>query len=455
MDVAIIGAGVSGLAAAYFLSKAGHHAHVFESRRQVGGNMLTATVQMGAVERWADLGVNDFNAVTYTALKPLLDEFGVAYLPLEDSTAFSTLDGSYAYTMEGKFGTTMPAALQAAFNRFEREAFGDSQKREYADYTVEQYLQAKHYPPEFARYNLYPRINGMYFVHSTGPASMSFRAIMHYYGLQEGFGGPPPERKYFVGGTQNWLHALESKAIEQGATLRRHIPVTVSASNERALVHTPAGDETFDAVLFACHADEVARILRQGMTQDMLNVLGTVQYENSFAVAHEYAALLPPNRNAWRTYNILIHDNDASLRPYTISYVCNRHQNDAQNPEYNFYGGAEYFVTLNPARSIPDQYVLRSANGARAVSYFPHNIVTNELLNAQKVLHDTVQGQNGVFFTGGWTKGAGLQQECLLSAEFAVKRMLDTGYQDPHTYASEAAVEGYSPLYLHQARDDV
>ena len=63
MDVAIIGAGVSGLAAAYFLSKAGHHAHVFESRRQVGGNMLTATVQMGAVERWADLGVNDFNAV--------------------------------------------------------------------------------------------------------------------------------------------------------------------------------------------------------------------------------------------------------------------------------------------------------------------------------------------------------------------------------------------------------
>ena len=452
MKVAIVGAGISGLLTAYLLKQNKPNASItlFEKTDRIGGNVHTVEITLErpnshSPQRWADLGVNDFNIHTYKNITALFNKLGVAYQPIEDSVSFSTLDGSIAYTLDPDYKagsretTTMPALVQKGFDNFSRQAPVDLQDPTFAEFSIADYIQYRNlhnpnndpdfYLSEFVHYNLYPRINGMYFVHDTEPSTMSFVAIMGYYSLQEGFGSVPPERVYVEGGTSTWVNALYGQLLDQGVSVVLNANVQVFGAPDGVdLLLNQHTFNHFDAVVMACHASTALKIIRRGITNDIVNVLSQFDYYNSVAVAHTYSRLLPPDRNIWRTYNIVIHGDNAQLRPYTISYVCNRHQNDAANPDYPDLGSSEFFVTLNPAMPIPDAYVLKQRDGTPAVTHFAHNIVNVETLKAQECLWadngNSLQGQNNLYFTGGWTVGTGLHEECYQAAERVVSRLI-------------------------------
>lgn len=432
MKIAIIGAGVSGLAVAYYLSKAGEKVTLFEKSHRIGGNAYTIPVQIGNRVRWVDLGVNDFNAATYTNLVKMLNQLNVLYEPLEDSISFSNIDGSYTYTIDGEGGTQMPEKLRQEYNRFKNTAYLDISNPKYYYSSIAQYLQEKKYSSEFARYNLCPRINGMYFVNEITPEVMPFRGVMNYYALQEGFGNQSSQRHYFVNGSSSWIEALTKAVVGFGTQVKLNASVTVHTQGDTVVVKTPDGSEVYDAVVMACHGNTALKLIKKGITQDMVNMLSAFEYTSSVAVAHIFSKEMPLNKNAWRTYNIRIHDDTAAqLRPYTISYVCNRHQNDAKNYVLKDYEKSEFFVTLNPSIPIPEQYILRQPNGKKAVAYFYHNVLNHASLIAQENLHNIVQGQNNIFFTGGWTKGAGLHEECWLSAMSVSELILNSKLAEP------------------------
>ncbi len=122
MKVAIIGSGVSGLLVAYHLSLAGTAVTIFEKSDRVGGCAQTVKVRLNQdTVRWVDLGVNDFNAATYVNIVKMLNALDVPYKNLEDSTAFSTLDGSSAYTIDPD-SNTMSKSLNQEYERFKQEA---------------------------------------------------------------------------------------------------------------------------------------------------------------------------------------------------------------------------------------------------------------------------------------------------------------------------------------------
>ena len=443
MKIAIVGAGISGLLTAYLLKKKQPNTAVtlYEKSHRVGGHAHTVTFNLGkprnkSIQRWVDLGVNDFNTVTYKNITALMNELSVSYKPLEDSTAFSTLDGAIAYVIDpdykagSKETNNMPPLVQKGFDNFSRQAPIDAKNEAFSAISVANYIRYRNqhnpdndpdfYPADFVNYNLYPRINGMYFVHDTLPSTMSFAAIMRYYSLQEGFGGPPPQRVYVEGGTETWIKALHRTIQQLGVQIVLNASVQVLGGSHGAELRIGKHSEPFDAVVMACPASTALKSIRHGITNDMVNVLSQFDDYSSVAIAHTYSPLLPPDRNTWRTYNILIHGNYAQLRPYTISYVCNRHQNDAENPEYSHFGNPEFFVTLNPEIPIPPHYILKQVDGKPAIKRFTHSIVSAETLMAQKLLWGThgtrVQGQNHLYFTGGWTQGAGLHEECFDSA---------------------------------------
>lgn len=385
MKVAIVESGISGLLTAYLLKQKQPNASVtiFEKASRLRGNAYTANFDVGqpvrsSIRRWADLGVNDFNTVTYKNIIALMDKLGVAYRPLEDSTSFSTLDGSIADVIDPRYkagtrdATNMPVSVQRGFDNFSQQAPIDVQNPLFAEFSIADYLQYRNenppkgtsgndnfYPADFIHYNLYPRVNGMYFVHDTVPSTMSFAGIMHYYSLQEGFGSGPPNRVYLTEGTQAWINALSQELLNQGISLQTGTSVQVFGRSDGVEIFQESeGYEPFDTVVMACHASTALKLIQQGITNDMVKVLSKFDYYNSLSVVHTYTPPLPPDRNTWRTYNILIHGNYAQLHPYTISYVCNRHQNDAANPKYDHFGQPEYFVSLDPAIPIPDQQFL-------------------------------------------------------------------------------------------------
>lgn len=314
-----------------------------------------------------------------------------------------------------------------------------------------------------------PRMSAMYFADERGPQEIPLAVPFCYYRTQEGQSGGhahKPRRRYFGTGSQRWLERL---AHWLGELNRQTPPITVSilTGREARVTVAPDGFEVvsrdgdgavrtgrFDRCVVATHADEAAALLHFGeapalRAQENLlrgEVLERIRYSRSVAVAHTWSGVLPPAPALWRAYNILIRDGCA-LQPYSITYVCNRHQNDALNTLYDRAGLPPFFVTLNPQRPVPQEFILRWATppeldeaqrqglsrgalargqaaglGAerdadQAVAWFRHNVLDRAGYEAQKTLrvyHEKLSGstQAPLYFTGGWSRGAGLHEEC-------------------------------------------
>lgn len=429
MKVAIIGAGVSGLLTAYLLNKQGISSEIFEKSQRPGGNVYSMDLEIPG-NRFADMGVNDFNLSTYKNIKSLFQELDVLKYckPLEDSTSFATLNGSYAYQIIGDEPIDMSPDLWNQYQHFSENAPADvANNPKYAAMTVAEYIKAKpEYTEEFAEYNLYPRINGMYYMNDETPANMPIAAVMSYYTLQEGFGtAEKPNRVYMEGGVSRWIDALASACnakIHYGTDAKIQADengVRISCSRNKI-------DEQYDAVFMSCSAENTVRAVQVGLIPQAISALTSFKYYDSISVAHTFSEIMPTNKKYWSTYNIRIHEDYAQLRPYTISYVCNRHQNDAKNPQYNFFGGLEYFVTLNPDVAIPQSCILNQENGKPAITYFKHNTLDFEAMFAQ-IMIPYIQGKNRIYYSGGWCQGAGLHEECYHAADSAVKSFMNGG----------------------------
>ena len=504
--IAIIGGGISGLATAYSLidperascfdhCEAPFDIEIFERKESLGGNADTLEVTLGEdygkpshppYERWVDLGVNDINLTSYERTAKAMQTIGFDhYKPLEDTICYFSPDGSVMMTDDGALEHGVSAAdlrvpenlakMNQQFMQAASEAVGDECAEAVrmtvaefvADYRQRLTETDRLVLDKVVSTMLYPRISAMYFVDERGPQQMPLIAVMDYYKLQEGIGIPgKPKRVYFVGGSQRWIDRLgewlqgKKRATEQAGlakiTIRRGFEARIMVDEEGAWVSrsVPPGSlganepECFDKVVMATHADDALRSFwAAGLSENVAEMLGKVSYTNSIAVAHTFSGVLPSDRNAWRTYNVMIRDG-AAMTPYTMTYVINRHQNDAVEREYNQSGLPQFFVTLSPAVRIPDRHVLRLASrdkaprggylksghehDDRAIGWFKHNVLDFECLQAQAML-DTVQGEHGhrLYFAGGWTNGAGLHEQCFQQAANVADRIYRDEFGEP------------------------
>lgn len=311
----------------------------------------------------------------------------------------------------------------------------------------------------------FPRISAMYFANDYGPENMLLAAPFHYYRIQESADGKAPDRRYFVGGAQTWLeyladhleHRMDPDGQWAQIRIRRHTEVRVKPDQDGIDVTlADGGSERFDQAVVTTHADDALRLLDlshadRALAAEVTGILASIGYTSSVAVCHTWSGVLPPNRNLWRAYNVLIRKG-AALKPYSMTYVCNRHQNDVANPHYNLANLPQYFVTLNPPLPIPDDAILRKVphslipgwireklpkqtlneatrlceeNGDdRAVTTFRHNLLDKSCFMAQRRLKDYHGTATRLYFGGGWSRGSGLHEECWLQARSIAERIM-------------------------------
>lgn len=473
--IAILGGGAAGLSAAYFLhnrpSRDGREVYkctVYEASSRLGGNCRSAYLETAYEEPFGDLGVNDFNTERYKNFMEVLGQletngFLVPHAPLIDTTTWYTprdvrAQDARCYTdddvthWEAHPQKPWLKNIARDWDAFQGMAFKVLNDPSYAQMSVDQFVEEAGFSYDFAEYNLRARINGMYYVNDRSPGSMPLRAVMKYYHLQEGIGaekrtayrkalaqadGEPhlSSRHFFTRGASDWIRqltrCLESRGVKfclgesPVANLKRPSAVPDFQSGDPsqfdALWTVRAGEnhipEEFDHVISAVHADRVGRVIDDGLTARMVTSLSWFEYYNSIAIVHEDESVFPADPKAWSTYNILVYPPQSQrLRPYTISYVERKHHGqDSNRPP---------FVTLTPYDAVSDDKVrqmldLPKKEKTLAVAQLRHNTLSWEAIAAQQALHRE-QGTNGLWFTGGWTNGAGLHEEVLaMSKEIA------------------------------------
>lgn len=328
MKIAIIGSGISGLTAAYLLNRQ-HEIQVFEASDWVGGHTHTVDVEVAGKTYALDTGFIVFNDWTYPNFIRLLDRLGVGYQATEMS--FSVRDPASGLEYNGNSLNSLFAQrrnlLSPAFwgmlrdiLRFNREALDDlSHNRIAADTTLGSYLWAGGYGPRFIDHYIVPMGAAIW---SMSLADMLAFPLQFFVRFFKNHGllsvSNRPQWHVVQGGSRSYVAPLSAGFAER---IRLNCPVQRVERDEYGVtLHSAAGVERFDKVVFACHSDQALRLLAQPSAAE-LSILGALPYADNEVVLHTDTRLLPERHLAWASWNYRL--GGASGRAAAVTYAMN------------------------------------------------------------------------------------------------------------------------------------
>ena len=410
MRLAVIGTGISGMAAAWLLSQR-HEVIVYERDERLGGHSntvdLPSTGSAGDTPPTpVDTGFIVFNHRTYPNLVQLFATLGVRTEASDMSFAFSLDDGRLEYcgdNLRSLFAQTRNLVRPSHYGmirdilRFYREAAAFLTDDGAGEPTLAAYLAANRYGKAFIHRHLLPM--GAAIWSTTVDEMMRFpaRSFIRFFdnhGLLQV--KDRPQWSTVTGGSRAYVTKLTAP---YAASIRRGCPVaTIRREINRVIVTDDAGHEDrFDHVVLATHADQALATLQDPSPAEQ-RILGAFRYETNNAVLHRDAALMPRRRRAWASWNYLGRSEAADPQRVSVTYWMNRLQNlDPKDP---------VFVSLNPlSPPLEDKVVARFA--------YEHPQFDQPALDAQRNL-PSIQGDRRTWFCGSYC-GYGFHEDGLAS----------------------------------------
>jgi len=388
--IAVIGSGISGMAAAWLLAKR-HRVTVYEKDDRLGGHTNTVEPVIGGRVVAVDTGFIVYNARTYPNLVALFDHLGVATRPTEMSFAASLDGGRFEYSGSGIGGLLAQPrnvlrprmwALLKDLQRFYREAPLALESAESADVTLGEYLARRRYSSAFVRDHLLPMGAAIW---STPPRDMLEYPLAAFVRFCQNHGllslRDRPVWRTVVGGSREYLRRLTASYSDR---VRLNTAVrSVRRLPDRVLVEDRQGGiESYDQVVIAAHADQALAVLADADSSEA-RLLGQFRYERNLAVLHTDSALMPRARRAWASWNFMSRGSGDEQK-VSVTYWMNRLQHLPQEHPV--------FVTLNPLQQPGPGRILRSF-------LYEHPVYNRAAIHAQRLLWN-LQGTRRTWYCG-------------------------------------------------------
>ena len=439
MKVAVIGSGISGLAAAWLMRK---HAdvRVYEKNGYAGGHTNTIKAPGGPA---VDTGFIVFNERNYPELTAMLHHLKVASQPSDMSFSASIGGGKLEYA-----GDNLNTLFAQRWNLFDRShwrmllditRFNRDAKRALrsglnADVTLGEFIMQGRYGDELSRRYLLPMAAAIWSCPVGAmlkfPAA-SFLKFFENHGLLDLM--DRPRWRTVTGGSREYVKQL---LLDLGGRVHLNTAATrVRRAPEGVYVQDSSGAEVlYDRVVMASHGDESLALLADA-TEEERGILSAFQYQENRAVLHTDATLMPKRRNAWSAWNYLASEIQGEAANVSVTYWMNCLQ--------NLPGAQDYFVSLNPLTEPKSGSILYD-------TLYMHPVFTRAAMQAQARLA-AVQGQDRIWFCGAWC-GYGFHEDGLRSAVRAVQSM---GYPIPWHAGSVASPDATQvPLWANPLAEE-
>lgn len=407
--IAVIGAGISGLACAYFLSRA-HEVILFEADNYLGGHTNTVDVNLDGFSHPVDTGFLVYNRATYPNLIALFKELNVSSDDTDMSFGVSMDDGAIEWA--GTNLDTVFAQRRHLFSpsflgmlrdivRFNKNAQRYLDRTENSGETLGQLLATEHYGSTFQHAYLLPMAAAIWSSAPadivTYPASSFIRFCLNHSLLQI---NGRPKWKTVQGGGRDYVQKIAATLND----CRLNTPVQkVERLSDGMQITTAKGVELVDSVVFATHAPQTLAML-SGADETERAILSAVRYQPNKAILHTDITLLPQREKVWSAWNYLAAKSQDQQRPVCVSYLLNK----LQQLPFN----TPLVLTLNPF-NLP--------NPASVIAQFDyeHPVFNQAAIEAQRELA-LIQGKKRAWFAGAWT-GYGFHEDGLKSALSVVR----------------------------------
>jgi len=399
--IAVVGSGISGLGAAWLLSRR-YEVTLFEASDYLGGHTHTHDIQWEGERYAVDSGFIVFNPQHYPLLTRMFAELNVAVQPTTMSFSVHHAGSGLEYnagSLNGLFcqrrNLLSPRfwGMLADLWRFYRQAPAVLHGQERFS-TLGAYLRRHRYSDAFRDQHLVPMASALWSSPSQTilefPMGQLIGFMANHHMLQL---SGRPQWQVVRGGSNSYVRALRQRwqVIERLST-----PILAIRRTPKGVVlKTSRCEEDFDHVVLACHADDALALLSDATPTEQ-RVLGGLTYQDNDAVLHTDASVLPRDRRAWAAWNAHVPaDPDA---PCTVSYWMNALQS-ISSPQ-------PFIVSLNRDHAIDPGKVLRRMR-------YRHPVQNAAALTAQTCKSE-IQGVQNTWFAGAaW--GFGFHEDGLRS----------------------------------------
>jgi predicted NAD/FAD-binding protein len=394
MRIAVIGSGISGLSAAYLLSRR-HEVTLFEASERLGGHGNTVQVETGTGPLAIDTGFIVCNPVNYPNFYKLMAELGVALVPSDMSLGVSVGQGRVEWAGDDNLlkifaqpslmASPTHLRMLASVLRFNRHVKTLLAEDRLPEITLGDFLEQHHYPMALRVRYVAAMAGPIWSTSTRGVMAFPFPAFARFF---ESHGllnvADRPQWMTVDGGSRSYVERLRAKSR---ATIHTGTPVRgLSRTAGGARLRTDTGDSEFDAVVCAAHADQALALLEDAGDAER-SVLGAVPFAGNQAVLHRDPGLMPRRRRVWSSWNALLAEDRLSDSPVGVTYWMNRLQ--------PLRTDQQWFVSLNPPRPPAREGVVYETT-------YTHPQYTPATIAAQRRLPE-IQGAKRVWWAGAWT----------------------------------------------------
>lgn len=398
MKIAIVGSGISGLTAAYYLSKK-HDITVYEANDYIGGHTATVDVEVGGEYHSIDTGFIVFNDRTYPNFMRLLQEINVATQKTEMS--FSVRNDNEKLEYNGHTLLTLFAQkkniLNPGFYHFLYEVvrFNYLAKKQYegmgeiaSNQTLGDFLDGYNFSDYFCKNYILPMGAAIWsstILNIRQVPLFFFVRFFFNHGLLDVYNRP----QWYVikGGSKSYIEPL-IKQFKNSIHLQTPV-VGIKRTSAGVEVETVQGRTEFDHVVIASHSDQALAMLRDP-SDDEKSVLSAIAYQANEVVLHTDTRLLPQQKTAWAAWNYSINEQTNQSTKPTLTYNMNILQ--------GLQASHTYCVSLNSEPEVDPKLILRRFT-------YHHPIFTTETIKAQSRKQD-IDGKNRTWFCGAyWYNG--------------------------------------------------
>ena len=412
MKIAVVGSGISGLSAAYYLSK-NHHVDLFEKGNHFGGHSHTIDLNIGTKKVAVDIGFIVFNFRTYPNLVKFFNENKIELEKSDMSFSVSLRNTMFEYCGKGLNGIFAnrsnlfnPKFLRMFYDIIQFYKKCDTFDKFNENVTLGNFLEKEKLSKEFINYHLIPMVSAIWSMPPYEANQMPLNFFLKFFQNHGLFKLKNRPQWYTIKNrSRSYVQNILSKI--SGEHFKNYAINKIKSKSSGIDLFYGGESEFFnyDKVVIATHADEALSLI-DNPTDEEREILSKFSYRENFAYIHTDKKAMPKNKKTWSSWNSSLKKDE--IEKSSITYWLNLLQ--------NLKCDENIFLTLNPYYEIDQSKILKKVR-------FTHPYFDQSALDYQSKLNN-LQNKRNILFCGSYF-GYGFHEDGIKSSIEMLKNLND------------------------------